>query len=88
MANPVSIALAADVWTVVATNVTAGYVWAQDAGTYVQTFKLTGQAAPTDDDEAAAGPVHNGPAQEIKSAVAIDVYIKRRRTAGRVRVDL
>lgn len=88
MSNPVFISLDADTWTLVAEGVVAGSIWAQKSGTYVQTFVNTGDPAPVNDDTSGAGPVHGGPAQEIRSAFAVDVYIKCRGGAGRVRVDL
>jgi len=89
MANPVSVTCLADVWTKVATNVTSGTISKQinSPAKYVQTYKLTGEAAPTDDDE--AGPLFScADYAIINHSVAIDVYVKAITTAGAVRVDL
>lgn len=87
MADPVIVACAADTWVKVATNVTTGFVWIMKSGpnVYVQTYRDTGEAAPTDDTDAVKMPP---PGMPISASAGIDVYIKARNVAGSVRVDL
>lgn len=86
MANPVIVAVAADQWVKVATNVTSGTVHTLGPtdGEWYQTYKLTGEAAPIDDPEVKLVQ----PSQSIDALVAIDVYIYHKSESGRVRVDL
>ena len=91
MSNPVSIQIPVNVWTLVAEGVTVGMIHKQInepiKSKYLQTYKLAGEAAPTDDDE--AGPLFKTESvARISHSVAIDVYIKAITTAGAVRVDL
>jgi len=89
MANPVSVTCTADTWVKVATNVTSGNIGKQSnlPDKYVRTYKLTGEAAPTDDDE--AGPIFTCcDSATIGHSVAIDVYIKAIGAAGAVVVEL
>ena len=88
MANPVFIACTKDAWTKVATAVTTGQLWkANSSPLYLQTYKLTGEAVPTDRDEGMKlfAEADN---ETISSSEPIDAYVFAVGFAGRVRVDL
>lgn len=85
MADPSVVACPKDVWTKVATGVTAGVIHILKTDTeYSQTYRATTNPAPTD--LADAVPL-NTPFQ-ISAAAAIDVYIQPKGIDGSVRVDL
>lgn len=88
VANPAIIACAKDAWTKIATNVTGGLVHNKGSqATYFQTYRLTGQAAPTNLTDAV--PLFaTSHTETISSSAAIDVYVFCKRAAGSVRVDL
>ena len=55
MANPALQTLSADAWTAVATAVSAGVIYIKDTSpTYLQTYRMTGDPAPTTADEGVA----------------------------------
>lgn len=85
MALPVVKECPANTWVLVATAVQKGQIWIQLAGTYVHTYVPTGGAAPANDTLAA--PLCD-PSMAISALEEIDVYVKCRNAAGRVRVDL
>lgn len=86
MANPAIVACAADAWTKVATNVTTGMVHVKmSRPSYSQTYRLTGEAAPTDLTDAI--PLPDG-SHAISATAGIDVYIWSHQYAGAVRVDV
>lgn len=87
MADPTTVQCPADAWTKVATNVTEGQIWIKNTspGVYKHTYRLTGNPAPANDDDAI--PFY-GPMIPISSSAAIDVYIKPTNRIGEVRVDL
>ena len=88
MANPIFVACPADQFTKIATAVTTGQIWkAQSTAVYLQTYKLTGEAAPSSRDEGMK-LFANGDSEEISSSEFIDVYVYAIGSAGRVRVDL
>lgn len=86
MADPVIVPCPVNAWTKVATNVKTGlvHILKTDPAVYKQTYRLTGGAAPTNDD----GAVPFCGQLEISSTDAIDVYIKAVLEDGNVRVDL
>lgn len=85
MATPVLITVPKDTWTKVLTNVKLGNVWIIDnAAEYYQTYRDSGDAAPTSDAEAVWLP---RPGAGVESSIDIDVYILTRKTDGVVRVD-
>jgi len=89
MADPVSVVCAQDVWTLVATNVTAGYIkrLSKRPNLYLENYRMTGAAAPTLRTEGI--PIFIGKiSEEIQAAAAIDVYIMAINGAGLVRVDI
>lgn len=88
MADPVIVPCPADVWTKVATNVTAGQVHIKDTrpGDYLQTYRMTGGAAP-DAGDPSEGAKITGPFALIEATAGIDVYIMPLGAAGSVRVD-
>ncbi len=86
-ANPVAVTCLKDQWTIVATAVTIGTIEiVKDSPTiYSYTYVLTGQAAPTDLDEAVS---MRFPGKPISNSVAIDVYVYAQVEAGEVVVSL
>ena len=86
MADPVIVPCPAGAWTKVTTNVTAGivHILKTDPDKYLQTYRDTGGAAPTDLSEAVP---FDTPLQ-ISAAAGIDVYVQPIGAAGSVRVDL
>jgi hypothetical protein len=87
MANPAVTACTKDAWTKVATNVTAGkvHILSNAPNQYSQTYRTTGEAAPTTLAEAVAIP---DVTFTITAAAAIDVYVYAHGAAGSVRVDV
>jgi hypothetical protein len=93
MTDPAVTAIPINVWTKIATNVTSGQVWPLGRNQttkvkYVQTYRDTGGAAPTNGDlsEAVDLPYDGLP---ISASAGIDVYVAVTGTvAGSVRVDL
>jgi hypothetical protein len=87
--NPVIVPCGADEWTPVATAVTTGRVYkisTQPSG-YMQTIRVTGDPAPTTNDDG-ADLFELAKSEPIASDAAIDVYVKAIGAAGSVRVDL
>ena len=88
--NPATVVCPADTWILVAANVLVGTIYRLSAlpAVYLQTIRVTGDAAPANDDDAAQifGPGINE--SGISSDTGIDVYVKALRFAGEVRVDL
>lgn len=89
MADPAVVNCPKDTWVVVATAVKSGVIHKlnSEASRYLQTYRDTGGAAPTDDADAADVFV-NCTSATISNTVDIDVYIKAVGKAGEVRVDL
>jgi hypothetical protein len=87
MPNPNLVSCPADTWTKVATNVTTGNIWIADKSPnkYLQTYVLTGQAAPAG---TAIGIAIVGDGMPIANTVGIDVYIYPIGELGKVRVDV
>lgn len=87
MANPQIIDCPADEWTEIATGVTTGLVHVKQGtdAVWLQTYRLTGEAAPTDKIDAIA---LEKPTDEIGANAPIDVYVYPEGKAGKVRVDL
>lgn len=83
MADPVIVPCPADVWTKVATNVTAGQVHIKDTrpGDYLQTYRMTGGAAPDAGDPSEVAKI-TGPFALIEATAGIDVYIMPLGAAG------
>lgn len=89
MANPAIVACPQDAWTKIATNVTTGTIHRKlkSPNLYLQTYRDTGDAAPTT--IADAVPILVGGEQaEISASVSIDVYIYPVGAPGSVRVDV
>lgn len=88
MADPALIAVPADAWLKVATNVLTGQIHIKKTtpSNYFSTYRDTGGAAPTLQDEGILMPW--GKTAQIESSGGIDVYIFCAGAAGRVRVDL
>lgn len=86
--NPEFIAIPADSWTKVATAVTTGQIWkAQSTAAYLQTYRLTGETAPTDRSEGMK-LFSNSDSEIIDSSDPIDVYVFAIGEAGRIRADV
>ena len=91
MATPTFIALPADTWTKIATNVLQGQVHLVGTKpniirqTYIQP---TGAAAPADN-QALGVPVFEGvTSEDIHFKTGADVYLRPQGEASRVRVDV
>lgn len=89
MANPVATSIVKGAWRLVATNVTSGIIHKLDVSPsrYLQTYRLTGEAAPTDINEGAI-LFENGSSESIESSDPIDVYVWAKDADGSVRVDV
>lgn len=86
MADPLIVECQKDEWTKVATNVTTGRIWIKKkTPTYLQTYRMTGEDAPTDKSDAV--PIYEN-SIPISHSAGIDVYIQPVGKAGTVRVDL
>ena len=83
--DPVEVAVPANAWTKVATNVTKGQVSIlfPTNDDWYWTQRGTGEAAPTTEDPFVK---LNFQSTLIESSIAIDVYAYVKNTAGRVRV--
>lgn len=86
MADPVIVACPKDAWTLVALNQTTGviHILKTDPDKYMQTYRDTGESAPTTIAEAVP---FDTPLQ-ISAAAGIDVYVRCQGEDGSVRVDL
>ena len=89
MANPVSVSCPQDVWALVAESVTAGNIKKLNNKPikYLETYRMTGGAAPTDKLEGAEMFV-NGVSESISASAAIDVYVMAIGNDGTIRADL
>lgn len=88
MANPVLTPIPQGVWTKVATNVKNGNLHKKNhTPLYKQTYRLTGDPAPTTPDEAVL-MFSKCLSEIIRSDVAIDVYVWCVGADGELRVDL
>lgn len=89
MPNPVVIPIPIGQWTKVATNVTTGFIHLMDTKTriYLQTYRLTGEAAPLAGDRDEAAKIQF-PGEPISATEGIDVYIWVDKDPGEVRVDV
>lgn len=87
MADPVAVPCPEDDWTIVATDVKTGIVRIKNtAPSYVQTYRDTGGAVPTDEDT--ADKLLPSEIGEISNSVGIDVYVKAKGEDGLVIVSL
>lgn len=86
MADPAVTACPVGVWTLVATNKTTGviHIIKTDPDAYFQTYRATGNPAPTDLTEA----IPFDDQLIISNSTGIDVYIWCKGKGGNVRVDL
>lgn len=89
MANPTSIALAADTWVAVATNVTSGRIRLGDSrGKYLFTYRETGETAPSDLDDNGLADIIKSNHIRISHSSPIDVYIRSFKKASNAVVML
>ena len=90
MANPVIIECPAGVWTLVALNTTAGRIKMASTApnVYLETYRMTGGTAPTDQSEGVPAFPDDGVTAEISAAAPIDVYIMAVGKDGKIRADL
>jgi hypothetical protein len=89
MADPVLVACPEDAWTLVASNVTSGQIWNKKTDArYYQTYRDTGQPAPTDLTDAVNAFDGTENNEIISAAAGIDVYLYCEGDDGLVRVDL
>ena len=88
MSNPIFIDCPEGAWTKIATAVITGFVHRKNhIPKYLQTYKQTGEAAPTLLSDG-VGLFLEFNTEEITDSNPIDVYIWCTGAAGRVRVDL
>ena len=86
--NPEVVSCPAGVWTLVAASVTSATIHKRSHAPelYLQTYRIAGQAAPTDDALAilifASGLLHN-----FAHTPVVDLYIKAVGADGSVRLD-
>ena len=87
MANPTLVSCPQNEWTLVATAVNIGSVYPKSSmpGLYLFTYRMTGDDAPTTDDE---GVHFDDFCTPIESTQPIDVYVMALNHDGVVRVDL
>ena len=87
--NPVPVSCTADTWTKVATSVKSGMIHklTKIDTKYLQTFRLTGEAAPTLKSEGVV-VFENSSSATISSTVDIDVYIYSIGVTSTIRVDV
>ena len=95
MNNPLVIEIPQNIWTKVATGITIGTIHKTDSlksktpTSYLQTFRLTGEAAPTEiSPEAALMFLDKEGTEDISSTAPIDVYITARGATGELRVNI
>ena len=86
MANPEVISCPANEWTLVAAAIIVGVLHRVGDTTYLQTYRMAGEAAPSDS-EVGVRLFAEVTTAEISASNAIDVYVKAIGTAGAVRVD-
>jgi hypothetical protein len=90
MADPVRVTLNANQWTQVAANVVSGVITIQEwqPSRYYQTYRMTGNPAPTGDQNEATSVITVGQEISIAALAAIDVYLFCRDQDGAVVVAL
>jgi hypothetical protein len=85
MADPVFVPIPADTWTLVAAGVTDGNLYIKDTSpTYLQTYRMAGNPAPTNADDG----VQFSENAIIAADAAIDVYVYAIGKTGRVQVAI
>jgi len=95
MAAPTIVEINADEWTLLISNVTSATIRKCDTTksysptAYLQTYRPTGQAAPTTTNEGAKLFTASASCESetISNAAAIDIYVFSRSVAGELRVD-
>lgn len=95
MANPAVVEITpANTWVKVATNVTAGTIQINDSAesknptAYLQTYRMTGEAAPSNTSDEGSLMFQDINIEEISATAGIDVYVMARGVAGELRVNL
>ncbi len=90
MANPQKININANQWTKVADNVTNGLITIRQwqPSRYYQTYRVTGDPAPTGDQNEDTSTVTTGQEVNISALEAIDVYMYCKDFDGEVVVSL
>ena len=90
MPNPVEVNCTADTWQLVATNVTDGFIkrLSNAPNAYLETYRLTGQAAPTSRNEGSKCFIETDQLDIDSPLAGIDVYIMALGSRGRVRRDV
>lgn len=89
MADPVFVDCPEDTWTLVAEKVATGLIHRKEnIPHYLQTYRDTGELAPTDNGEEGIPIFVDSITAVISAASDIDVYIMAKGRDGRVRVDL
>ena len=88
MPDPIVHSCPVNDWVLVAENVTTGIVHrlSDVPSDYLQTYRITGELAPTDNSDGAILFEHTS-AEDISSTFGIDVYVKALGEDGSVRAD-
>jgi hypothetical protein len=88
--NPLfPVAVPVGVWTKIATSVTAGTIYNKKTTSgYFQTFRLTGDNAPTDLAEGVSMFIDQPDFEEIGNDSPIDIYVYSLGKDGVLRVDV
>jgi len=83
------VAVPKDVWTKIAIGVLTGTVYNKKTAVgYFQTFRVTGDPAPTDLEEGVGMFLDNPGYEEISSDSPIDVWVYSVKEDGKLRVDV
>lgn len=88
MSNPVFYDTPKNQWTKIATNVISGTVHKLKNSSYMQTYRLTGAAAPTLASDGVKMFQENSFQESISHPQGIDVYVYCKILDGRVRIDV
>ncbi len=86
--NPVVVSCPEDVWTLVAFNTQSASIHklSLEPGSYKQTYRISGQAAPTDDADAII-IFETDTGHVFSHSPGVDIYIKAIGGDGSVRLD-
>ena len=87
MANPVEFNIPKETITKVATDVVTGILHKRFETVYKQSYRLTGESAPTDPSEFVV-LFDEKTQEEISSSDPIDVYVYCPVSTGKIRADL
>ena len=86
MSNPVKVEIPKNAWTLVASNVSSGLITIRQwqPSTYYQTYRVTGNPAPTGDQNEDTSTITTGREITISANENIDVYLFSKDVDGEV----